>query len=67
MDLKDVGVEGVRSFFYFYRGSGDKVSHLSETVDEDKDITVRYSHKVARWKRTYVVHRNITPSALRDG
>ena len=42
------------------------MSHLGETIDEDEDITIDYTHKGADQKRTYIVHRDVTPSAFRN-
>ena len=42
------------------------MSHLSETIDEDKDITIGYTHEGAGQKRTYIVHKDVTLSAFRN-
>ena len=33
------------------------MSHLSETIDEDKDIMIDYIHEDAGQKRIYIVHK----------
>ena len=42
------------------------MSHLDETINEDEDIMIGYTHEDAGWKRIYIVHRDVTPSAFRN-
>ena len=42
------------------------MSHLSETINEDKDITIGYTHKGADQKRIYIVHEDVTSLAFRN-
>ena len=42
------------------------MSHLDETINEDEDITIGYTHEDADQKRTYIVHKDVTPSAFRN-
>ena len=42
------------------------MSHLSETIDEDEDIMIDYTHEGAGQKRTYIVYEDVTPSAFRN-
>ena len=42
------------------------MSHLDETINEDKNITIDYTHEDAGQKRTYIVHRDVMPSAFRN-
>ena len=48
MEFSDVSVERIGTFLYFYSSGGDEMSYLGETVNEDENITVRYSHKGTR-------------------
>ena len=48
MEFPDVSVERIGSFLYFHSSGGDEMSHLGEAVNEDENVTVRYSHKGAR-------------------
>ena len=42
------------------------MSYLGETIDEDEDIMIGYTHEGAGWERTYIVHGDVTPSAFRN-
>ena len=42
------------------------MSHLSETIDEDEDITIDYTYEDADQKRIYIVHKDFTPSVFRN-
>ena len=42
------------------------MSHLNETINEDKDIMINYTHEDADQKRIYIVHEDVTPSAFRN-
>ena len=42
------------------------MSHLNETINEDKNIMISYIHKDADQKRTYIVHEDVTSSAFRN-
>ena len=61
----NVSVEGLSGLFRFHGYSGDYMPHLSETVNEDEDVLIGDSHIGARRKGTYIVHRDVTPTALR--
>ena len=43
------------------------MSHLDEIINEDEDIIIGYTHEGASQKRTYIVHKDVTPSAFRNG
>ena len=42
------------------------MSHLSETIDEDENIMISYTHKGAGQKRIYIVYEDVMPSAFRN-
>ena len=63
----DISVVGIGGFFYLYSNRGDKMPYFSKAVDEDENISIYNTYKGARWQWTYVVYRNITLSALRNG
>lgn len=48
MEFLDVSVERICSFLYFHSSGGDEISYLDETVNEDENVTVRYSYKGTR-------------------
>ena len=47
MKFSDIDVEGLSSFFYFHDSSENKMSHLNETINEDKNIMISYTYKDA--------------------
>ena len=42
------------------------MSYLNETINEDKNIMIDYTHKGADQKRTYIVHKDVTLSVFRN-
>ena len=42
------------------------MSHLDETIDEDENIMIGYTHEGAGQERTYIVHEDVTPLAFRN-
>ena len=42
------------------------MSHLSEIIKEDKNITINYTHKDTDQKRTYIVHKDVMSSVFRN-
>ena len=42
------------------------MSHLDKTIDEDQNISINYIHEDAEWKKTHIVHEDITSSTLRN-
>ena len=42
------------------------MSHLNETIDEDENIMIGYTHEDAGQKRIYIVHKDVMPSAFRN-
>ena len=42
------------------------MSHLNETIDKDENITIDYTHKDADQERTYIVYKDVMPSAFRN-
>ena len=63
----DISVVGISSFIYLYSNRRDMISYFSKAVDEDENISIYNIYKGARQQKTYVVYRNITLSALRNG
>ena len=47
MKFSDIDIEGLSSFFYFHDSSENKMSHLNETINEDKNIMINYTYKDA--------------------
>ena len=63
----DISVVGISSFFYLYSNRRDKIPYFNKAVDEDENISIYNTYKGTRQQQTYVVYRNITLSALRNG
>ena len=42
------------------------MSHLNETINEDKNIIISYTHEGADQKRIYIVHKDVMSSAFRN-
>ena len=42
------------------------MSHLNETINKDKNITINYTHEDADQKRIYIVHKDVMLSAFRN-
>ena len=64
--FSDMSIVGISGFFHLHSNRGDKMPYFSKAVDEDENISIYNTYKGARQQQTYVVYRNITPSALRN-
>ena len=61
----NVSVEDLSGLFRFHGYSGDHMSYLNKTVNEDKDVLIGDFYIDARRKGVYIVYRDVTLMALR--
>ena len=61
----NVSVEGLSGLFRFHSYSENHIPYLSKTVNEDENILIGDFYIGARRKGTYIVHEDVTPTALR--